>query len=43
VYIPPKDECEKGGYESVCRVTAVGEEKTLGDRAVEEMKRFLSK
>lgn len=40
MYIPPKLECERGGYESVCRVTKAGEEQTLKEKAILALKEF---
>lgn len=42
MYLPPLDECEKGGYESVCRVTAKDAESILSKDAVLHIKSFLN-
>ena len=38
MYLPPKLECERGGYESVCRVTKEGEEQTLKEEVIKGLK-----
>jgi hypothetical protein len=40
MYIPPKEQALLGGYESVCRVTKMGEEQTLKEKAILALKEF---
>ncbi|MBR5445554.1 MAG: hypothetical protein IKV57_05505 [Clostridia bacterium] len=41
MYIPPKDHCEMGGYETICRMIVSGEEEVLRAAMIREMKQFL--
>lgn len=41
MYMPPEEDCARGGYESVCRVTDINAETILRQKTIEAMQKFI--